>query len=625
MAFKRLAAPARQIFQIDRFRGVDLNNAPSNVDPGRSPDAPNMVRGETGKVRKRPGYYTEAVRCTEADGSPARINGVHFRNGIRIVHAGTRLHWTVPGESAPRVWAGMADTRSRSRTLGGRLCLLDGKRLLLFDGETFTPAEEAAYIPTLMISRAPSGGGTVLEPLNLLSRRWREQFLSNGSDRVYHLTAKDLAADAVTVETLDAGGAWVTLDPSQYSADPAAGTVTFNTAPGPSPVSGHDNVRITAAKDRPDSLAKISGCTVMEAYGVGGAPDRLFLSGNPAFPGMDFYSQMGDPTYFGDTWFSNLGQDSAEITGYSVVGSLLAAHLRTGAGTGGIIVRGGTMLEGQAAFPVVNTLSGEAAIAPGAFATLGKEPFFLTRRGVYSITAEELTGERYSQQRSFYIAPALQREPEPENAFAAVWNDFYLLALNRRVYLLDGLQKTYQTAEPYSSHQCECYFWTDIDARVMWQEDGQLCFGTGGGDICRFHTDADNPQSYSDDGRPIAAHWDTPDLSGQFFFRNKTFRRVSVSLQSAPVTSVSVHVQRKGLWQSVLRGGGKFRFLDLGYFDWSGVSFSSDRTPKSVTGRIRVRKTGKARFRFANEAPREMFGLYSLALEYSESGIHGKY
>ena len=616
MASKRYPAASRQILQIDRFRGVDLNNAPSNVDPSRSPDAPNMVRGEMGKVRKRMGFVSESLKY------PSRINGVHFWNDLRVIHAGTRLYWFPRGESTYRTYDGMANTRSRSRILGGQLCVADGRRLLLFDGEGFTPAEQAAYVPTLMISRAPSGGGTVLEPLNLLGRRWTEQFLSNGSDRDYHLTAKDLADDPVTVETLDAGGAWVTMAADRYSINRATGVVTFTNAPGASPISGHDNVRITAAKDRPDSLRKLLGCTVMEAYGVGGAPNRLFLSGNPEFPGLDFYSQMNDPTYFGDTWFSNLGQDSADIVGYSAVGSLLAAHLRARGGAGSIIVRNGVMLDGQAAFPVVNTLSGEAAIAPDTFAALGKEPFFLTRRGVYSITAEELTGERYSQQRSFYITPALQNEPGLEDAFAAVWGDFYLLALNKRVYLLDGLQKTYQTAEPYSSHQCECYLWTELDARVLWQENGQLCFGTPDGRVCRFHTEPDSPQSYTDDGLPIAAHWDTPDLSGQFFFRNKTFRRASVRLQSAPVTGVAVRVQRKGLWQDILRLKRKFQFLDWSYFDFTGFSFSSDRTSKSVTGRIRVRKTDKARFRFANEAAREMFGLYSLALEYSESGLH---
>lgn len=615
---RKLSAPgssSRRILQIEHFRGIDLNNAPSNVDLSRSPDAPNMIRSEMGKVRKRYGFQTEPERF------PARINGVHMGNGVRLVHAGTKLYRSAQGQSAVCVYDGMADARSRSRTLGKYLCILDGRRLLLFDGTTVKSADELAYVPTLMISRAPGGGGTFLEPLNMLSRRWTEQFLSNGTDKVYRLTAQSLSADSVDVETLNSSGQWVKMSASSYTVDRAAGTVTFQTAPSVSPISGHDNVRITAAKDRAEDLRKILGCTVMELYGVGGSPDRLFVSGNPEFPGMDFYSDLGDPTYFGDIWFSNLGQDSAKIVGYSVVGNSLAAHKRSPDGSGGIIVRTGVLIDDEAAFPVVNTLSGEAAIAPDCFATLGKEPFFLTSRGIYSITAEELTGERYSQQRSFYIAPALQAEANPENAFAAVWKDFYLLALNGRVYLLDGLQKTYQPAEPYSSHQCECYLWTGLDARVLWQEDGQLHFGSSDGRLCRFYSD-DGPAAFTDDGRPIPAHWDTPDLCGQMFFRNKTFRHIAVRLQSAPLTSVSVLVQREGMWHPIWDTNRKFQYFSWGFMDFRGISFSADRTPKSVTGRIRVRKTDKARFRLQNNASDEPFGIYSLALEYSENGLY---
>lgn len=607
--------PARRILQIEHFRGIDLNNAPSNVDLSRSPDAPNMVRSETGKVRKRHGYQTEA-ECF-----PARINGVHLRKGVRLVHAGTRLYRSVPGQSAVLLFDGMADCRSRSRLLGQYLCILDGQRLLLFDGETVKSADDIAYVPTLMISRSPSGGGTLLEPLNMLSRRWYEQFLSNGSDRVYRLTAESLSSDPVVVETLNGSGQWVVMSTGSYSVDRTAGTVTFNTAPTVSPISGHDNVRISVAKDRPEYLRKILGCTVMELYGVGGSPDRLFLSGNPEFPGMDFYSEMGDPTYFGDTWFSNLGQDSARIVGYSIVGNSLITHKRSDDGNGGIIVRTGVMIDNEAAFPIVNTLSGEAAIAPDCFAMLGKEPFFLTSRGIYSITAEELTGERYSQQRSFYIAPALQAESELEHAFAAVWEDFYLLALNGRIYLLDGLQKTYLPAEPYSTHQCECYLWTGLDARVLWLENGRLCFGTSDGRICRFLT-GHSPADYTDDGQPIPAHWDTPDLGGQMFFQNKTFRHIAVRLQSALLTSVTVLVQRKGQWYPILSMTEKFRYFMWDFIDFKNFCFSADRTPKSASSRIRVRKTDKARFRLQNYENGELFGIYSLALEYSENGLY---
>ncbi|MDR1735268.1 MAG: hypothetical protein LBR85_00160 [Oscillospiraceae bacterium] len=611
----RSAASGRHVLQIEVFRGVDLNNAPSNVDPSRSPDAPNMIRGVMGKVRKRQGYYLD-----EGWRLRAYIYGVYSINGIRAVHAGANLIWGTP--DAQHSIGGMARTRSRGRTLGGRLCIIDGQRLLFFDGISAVTADSAAYIPTLMVSRLPNGGGTVLEPLNLLGRRWREQFLGDGSSKTYELTAKGLAQDEVWVETLNSNGEWTPVPASDFTVDRANGTVTFVTAPPAPPISGHDNVRITAAKDRPENLRKIMGCTIMELYGVGGSPDRLFLSGNPEYPGMDFYSEMGDPTYFGDTWYSDIGQGGAEIVGYSVVGDALATHTRVKDGKGGIIVRSGILSDGHAAFPVVNTLSGEAAVAPDCFATLGKEPFFLTERGVYSITAEELTGERYSQQRSFYIAPALQAERNPQNACAVVWKDFYVLSLNGKLYLLDSMQKAYQSAEPHSSHQYECYVWTGVDARVMWVEDGQLCFGTSNGRIYRFYEDVQNPASYNDDGAAISARWDTPELSGQAFFRNKTFRNVAVRLQPSPVTSVSILVQRKGLWHTVSETNRKFQYLDWSFTDFRSFSCSADRTPKLMNQRIRVRKTDKSRFRLHNSGLNESFGIDSLALEYSEGGVY---
>lgn len=72
---------------VESFRGVDLNNSPSNVDKSRSPEAPNMIRDQVGKVRKRTGYTTKA---TVSGG--AAINGVHRLGDEVLVHAGTKLY-----------------------------------------------------------------------------------------------------------------------------------------------------------------------------------------------------------------------------------------------------------------------------------------------------------------------------------------------------------------------------------------------------------------------------------------------------------------------------------------------------------------------------------------------------
>ena len=46
----------RNIFEINKFKGVDLSSAPAQIDIKRSPDAPNMIGDLLGKPVKRTGY-----------------------------------------------------------------------------------------------------------------------------------------------------------------------------------------------------------------------------------------------------------------------------------------------------------------------------------------------------------------------------------------------------------------------------------------------------------------------------------------------------------------------------------------------------------------------------------------
>lgn len=81
------AAESKYSLTMEYFRGIDLLNSPSNVDESRSPAAPNMVRDQVGKVRKRMGYTTRA-----AAPNGGRINGVYFLGSERLIHAGTALY-----------------------------------------------------------------------------------------------------------------------------------------------------------------------------------------------------------------------------------------------------------------------------------------------------------------------------------------------------------------------------------------------------------------------------------------------------------------------------------------------------------------------------------------------------
>ena len=604
---------------VETFRGVDLNNSPSNVDKSRSPAAPNMIRDQVGKVRKRMGYETKVT----APGGAA-INGVHHLMEETLVHAGAKLYrlsdtggtWSLTEIGA------MANARSRSFVFDQKLYLLDGTTYQVYDGETLAAVADSATVPTIIISRRPTGGGQSYQGLNLLGRKWTESFLGTADATVYQLTTKDLAEDAVTARVLNADGVWEDkTEGTDFTVDREAGTVTFSTAPGASPVTGQDNVQITAAKVREGYLDTINRCTIAAVYGVGGSTDRVFLSGNGDKPGVDWYSNFEDPAFFPDTNYTKLVRDGARVTGYTVLSNTLAAFIDGASDGRNVVVRSGVLDEnGDAVFRVSNTMIGQDAVAPDTFCRTDKEPLFLTNRGVYAITAEELTGEKYSQERSYYSASAIGAAQGRENACACTYGDFYALALDGTIYLLDLQQKTYERNSPYSSFQYECYYWPDIPARVLFLDGDALCFGTEDGKLCRFHTNVDDVTSYNDDGAAIDAYWETSDFDGKIFFHVKTFTGLAVRLAAAVNTGVVVYAQVRGMWKQVFASGAKARYFDWSYIDFSKFTFSSDRTPRTLYGKIKLKKADKVRFRLQNNVLNEPFGLYAFGLQFKEPG-----
>lgn len=613
---------AKSILNISEFKGVDLQNSPPNVDESRSPDAPNMIRDVPGKVRKRMGYH----KIAEYDG---RINGVHQLNGVEIIHAGTKLY-----KENTVLYSGMADTRSTGFQVEKRFYLLDGEHYLCYDGTTVKAVSELAYVPTIVDARSPKvKNGVTLEPINLLGKKWTEGYIGTASDTVYQLSFGNLDNTPVTVQKLKADGSWQTLiEGTNFSVNRTTGEVTFTTAPGESPISGHTNIKITASRTWKEYAGRIEKCDICTLFGVGGAADRLFVTGNPDFKNYDWYSQMNDPTYFGDTWYSVLGQDSARIIGYSMVGGQLAAHKGPGESGRNIILRKGTLTANVgaseaersqvAAFPISDTLQGEAAIAKYSFAYLVNEPLYLSALGICALALTDATGERYCQNRSFYLNKALCDEAGLSDAYGIVYKDFYLLSVNNKVYLLDSLVKSYERGMPYSTHQYEGYYFTGIDARVLWQKNGALRFGTSDGKIMEFYTNPEAQESYQDNGAPIAAHWDLPELDGKQFYKNKTFRRIAVRLASAPATGVDIDVQKKGLWYSLYRDLAKARYFLWSRITWSKFSWCSDTTPHTISAKIKVKKVDKARYRLKNENLNEPFGIYNVALEFTESGYY---
>jgi len=621
--FKVPKQKSKSVQTVSEFLGVDFTNSPANVDMRRSPNGKNMIRDVPGKVRKSLGW--EVISEYEE----GKINGCHYFRGDDefAVHVGTKLYY---GDEL--IYEGMNDARSKSWQFDDVLYIADGLCLLAYTkGEDENgnithdvhPASDDAYIPTLTISKDPSGGGTPYESLNLLQPGFTELFLGQANVVEYALSFGSLDATTVKAEILNSDGNWIEkTEGTHFTVNRETGVVTFTSAPGVSPITGEDNVKITAYKTVDGYADRINKCTIGTLYGVGGSQDRLFVSGNSKYPNYDWFSEQFNPKYFADTSYSRLGSDRGAIIGYSIVNNYLATHKDDMERDQNIIMRSGTSLDdGTTTFKVVNSVQGPGALAKDSFGYLSTEPLFLTNQGVFAVTSQDITGEKYVQNRSYFLDGKLLKEQNLANSYACVYNDMYWLCVNNVCYILDGLQAVMtDKSMPYSTRQYCGFYRTNVPANIMWVKDNQLWFGTNDGRICRFHTDKTSLLSYNDDGQPIECIWETPDLDGQLFFKNKTLRYLALRVESAIATSVSIYAMNHGIWEFIKEDNTFSRYFSYKNLMYSKFSYSCDATQKISRTKMRIKKVDKFRLKFVNDKVNEPFGLYDIGLEMVESG-----
>lgn len=625
VSFSVPKSPSKSVLTIDTFLGADFTNSPASCENTKSPNTVNMIRDVPGKIRKCMGYETIA---TYKDGdTPLPINGFHtMRNDdYGLVHAGTKLFY-----KGTVVYTGANNARSKSWEFESKLYILDGKKYLVAEKttvggvDTFTvqTVESVAYVPLVTISKDPEGGGEPYEDLNLLTPAFEETFLGKAAVKDYNLSFQNLDETQPTVWLLNGNGEWVEQTyGTAYSINYSTGVVSFINAPGVSPLSGEDNVKIRAYKTNSGYADRINKCTFGTLFGVNGALDRLFVSGNPDYINYDWYSGQYDPTYFTDTSYSMLGSSASAIMGYSVVSNYLAAHKDYMEKDQNIILREGDLVENEPSFRIINTLQGAGAVGKYTFAYLQTEPLFLTKLGVYAVTAQDITGEKYAQNRSYFLDGKLLNEAHLENAFGFVFKDMYWLCLNGVAYILDGLQPVHtDKSKPYSTRQYVGYYRTNLPARVMWEQDGRLFFGTADGRVCRFYKDSDSLASYNDDGEAIEAIWETPDIDGKLFYKNKTLRYIALRLDAALSTSVNIWVMNRGIWQFIKKDDQSGKYLNFSLLIFSKLSFSGDKTQHTFPTKVRVKKVDKFRLRITNDELNEPFGVYNIAFEYVENG-----
>ena len=658
VSFNIPKSPAKQVYVSEKFLGADFTSEASTVDDTKSPNVENMIRSVPGKIRKRMGYE-------KLFDYGAPIYGVHHLSttNIWLVHAGNKLYnlfapkggkWIDHDENYITdqdednivllngsvddtvIYTEMAEHRSVSFQLNQMLVILDGTKARIYDGSTVRPIEDMAYIPTLAISKDYTGGGEDYEPLNLLQPAFIEQFYvkeDQDSVKTFQLTFGGLDDTTVKAWLLDGNGDWIEkFENTDFSVNRETGVVTFTNAPGHSPITGEDNVKIQAYRTVEGYADRINHCTIGAMFGVNGANDRLFVSGNPdqgvnsdgdlfTFINCDWFSQQYDPTYFADVWYSKLGSDTSAIMGYSIINNYLAAHKDYNEMSQSILIREGDLVDDQPVFKLINTLQGAGAISKYCFSYLATEPVFLTRLGVFAVTAQDITGEKYAQDRSYYLEGKLLKEANLENAFAYTWKDYYILGINDHLYILDGLQPMHtDKSRPYATRQYAGFYFTNVPASVFFEINGELYFGSSNGFVYKWYTDDKLLSSYNDDGEPITALWETADISEKLFYKKKTYRYLAVRCMPEISSSIDVYAQKNGIWQLIKDDTTTLKYFSYMYFIYSKMTYSTNKTQRVTATKMRLKKLDHVRFRFENNKLNEPLGINDFAVEYTQGG-----
>lgn len=596
------------------FRGVDFSTDAALVDTYRSPYAINMLADTGGMPEKRPGWRV-------LQNLDAPIHGIWFlqKDGVThyVAHGGDKLYtWTEDEEAAVQLEGLHNDGNSAGAIMGGTLYIVTGGDFISFDGETAKQVE--GYVPTTIIARAPSGGGTTYESINLLSGRQKNEFIADGTSKEYQLSSAELSDDPVEVtvkgETLTEG--------TDFTVDRETGVVTFTTAPAAPAAGMEGEVIITFTKEVEGYRNRIAGCTIMTTYGVG-TNDRMIFSGNPDYPNLDWTSGLNDPTYIPDLSYAVVGGEQTAIMGYRRIGEYLAIVKEDNGQDSTVFMRSASTSDsGTVVFPLKQSIAGVGAVAKGGFGNILDDQLFLSRNGVFAITSNYITAERIVQNRSYFVDRLLTKEADLEKAVAESWNGMYIVAINDHAYLLDGRQNKSYKPRSQGDYVYECYYWTNFPAvclrNVKEGDTETLMFGTADGRVCRMNTDIETMSKYNDDGAPIEAVWATKsDDDGDVTILKTMIKKgnsVTIKPYARSSAKICFRTNKDAVdWQAA------YDTMDI--FDWSDIDFSrftfhANDAPQEILFNTKVKKYKRLQIIIKNDALNEGFGIFSVTKHF---------
>ncbi len=182
-----------------------------------------------------------------------------------------------------------------------------------------------------------------------------------------------------------------------------------------------------------NTLSAILGCTIGEVF-----DGRIFLSGNPRFPGTVFYSSVTTasslPTYFGERCFFNDGR-GAKITALLPISGSLAVFKERDEGFGSIFCHKPEVSGERIEYPVSFTHGGISGTE--AAYTFLDDHLFLCSEGILALGGGSDYRKIYN--RSATVSRLIRDKSSP---MLTEWKGYLVLLVGEDIFLADSRDKT---------------------------------------------------------------------------------------------------------------------------------------------------------------------------------------
>ena len=687
MALKVPDSPSPNTTIYKDLKGVDFSQDASLIDTKHSPDMLNMISDEGGNPVKRKGWE-ELINTNDFD-FDEEVTSVKIHklwnytiNNTEKIFVVTKYTYEggQPVHTITNYKVFLASVQNDG-TLGAFTAIHNDDvtiayyfrhprgteyfyffptgrysfyRLDKFDGvEQVSP-----YVPTIIISKSPDGsGGTAYEDFNMFGNMVSETFLVTGQAADTFKLAKKTSLYSLNhnlkISVLQNSGDWEDYTGTisfPSSADVTSDTLKLSPAIPVTPSDGTPNVKITYELD--DGIVRPFDYTQCIKYAKG-TMDNVWITGHYLYPNRVWYSAIGDPTYFPDINYIDVGADDGKIMGLlPVQGELAVIKSEPKSSNSSIYLIYDTSISSTAisatesgetkttteqiyTYAVKRVATAVGAVSKDGFGILGDEPLFLSKKGLYGITSLNTTEDKAVTNRSRSADGKMTAE-DLTNAQVITHNNYLYVFANNHVYVFDGRNKSADRRNN-TPYYYEAYYWDNVPAKkvcvvndnLYFINDNQLCRFKNRGDLTDYSDGSTIVDGEVTGGEPIHARWSTKndDDNAPQMFKTMLKKGSMCTLAQYDRSSVDVWARLDGKIY-VDENGNEVQGDYIGRFyadTWTGFdnidfdrfTFDTHDGPRDYFFRKKKKKYIRLQLIFENNELNEGFGIHQVVKSYT--------